>query len=157
MKELKDVTSYGEFIEWWSEYSQQLEGDRRTTEFKNQKSKTYDLMYKQWIKVRDERLSEQLHEIQISVDSDIASIKLMKEDNSSILLKTGSDGVSKYAIVENENDVPSYYELLPIVLSGSYKIMSYDCFKSFDDDGEVIEGKYISIYRKGSSYIFLKK
>lgn len=156
MKELREVTSYSEFTEWWSEYSQQLEGDRRTTEFKNQRSKTYNLMYKEWIKVRDEFLREQLHKKQISVDSDIASIKLMKEDNSYILLSTGSDGINKYAIVDNQNEIPSYYDLLPIVLSGSYKIMSYDCSKSFDDDGEIIEGKYISVYRKGCSYIFLK-
>ncbi len=154
-KDLKEIKNYTEFCDWWHEFKKTVKGDRRTKKFKND---LYNLMKekeKEWEAKRDLALFEKIQ--WKNIDSDIASIKIMQKNNSFILLNTGSDGISNYAILNDSDDVPSKYKLLPIVLAGVYKIMSYDCFKTFDEDGEIIEGDYIRIYVDDRyNYIFIK-
>lgn len=104
---------------------------------------------------RDEMLRKEIHKIQTEVYSDIASIKLMTKHGNSVLINTGEDGTFQYAVVDNLEKVPSYYDILNIVLDGEYKIMEFDCAKSYDDKGEEIKGDYITVYRAGHSFIFV--
>lgn len=144
-----------EFDDWFDEEAKNFEGDKRTKQHKEFLTHARTSTWLFYRRARNEYLREKLHQKQKHCDSDIAAIKIISKDGNQILLTTGSDGTNTYAILDNCEDIPCYYEGLPIVLHGTYKIMAHDCSKSFEDAGEIISNHYIQIYRAGKSYIFL--
>lgn len=102
------------------------------------------------IESKDIYLAKQLKLKQKTCNNEFALIKLIDEFNNEIILCSGH----KYAIIHSVDEVPSYYEIIPVVLSGKYKI-TWDCSKDFESESETIESNHIQIYRAGVAYIFV--
>lgn len=152
---LEKIETYNDFYKYYLNETKKITGDKRTNEYKQAVVKFETYLYNEWRNARNAFLEKELENIQHTCTCDIASLKLIKEDDSFVLFRVGSDGDAKYAILKDENMIPSYYRCLPIALNGKYKILSYDCFKSFKDEGTIIESKYINIFRHYNEYIFL--
>ena len=155
-KILKTIKSDSEFNELWSSYEKTIKGDRRTKAYKEQIKKEYWDLYHSWQHELNCLYKEEISKKQKYVSSDVAAIKLIPEVGNPILPNNEWDGLHKYAIINESDKVPNEYELLPIVLMGKYKIMAYDCAKSFDDNGEIIESNYIEIYKNNDNDFIFK-
>lgn len=86
-------------------------------------------------------------------NSDCASLKLMSRKNGNVFLETGSDGYTRYLIVNNGKEIPADHKRLPFHLSGKWKIMYNDCSKKYSDYGREIESIFIEFYQNGNSFI----
>lgn len=109
-------------------------------------------------RARDEYLREIIHEKQFYTSADKAGVLILQENNKNEILisnANGSDGTCKIAILDKDDDIPSYYKGASISLNGKYKIMSSDCTRNYEGNGTEIDGKY-DIYRAGMSFIFKK-
>lgn len=105
--------------------------------------------------LKEQEKREALHNKQVKIDADIASIKVFTSKDSAILINTGSDGTCKYAICTSWDEVPSYYKDTDIVLLNDFKIMHYDCYDRYDQPGEEVKTTYCRILKSGMSVIFL--
>lgn len=159
VKALKDkliaCKNYEEFLQFSSSIEPRIAADKRTKLYKEIKSEFWDYLKDMWITWRDEFLAENLHKIQITAEADIANLKVYLDENACVYLKVHNDGTIKYAIIENENDIPSYYDYLTTIEGNNIKIMSHDCYKSFNDNGTLLDQNKYSIYKAGKSLIFL--
>lgn len=108
-------------------------------------------------KMTYEEQVEMLHRKQKVTNADISCLRLISENGSVLDLEVGGDGECKFCIVESEDEIPSYYNRLKLSIKGRWKIMNYDCFTKYEDDGTEISSIYdysIYIYQAGRSFIF---
>ena len=92
--------------------------------------------------------------------ADVGSIKLIHKSGAKLYISNNyGDGTFSFYIIDSNAELiqkfPNAKDTGIRLEDFGWKVMSYDCVKNYDSEGEELICNYTAIYRSGTSFIFL--
>lgn len=95
------------------------------------------------------------YDFKFKTDADIASLKVYLNEQEYLLIPVSEDGEINVEVTTEGR----YWERLGyfyrIKIIGNFKIMAYDCSKSYMDEGHFVKSKKCQVYQKYNNVIFV--